>query len=148
MVVTLMSSDNKMYEIEENAANLMLTIKAAIEDTNGDDVIPISNVTGNILKLVIDYCKFNISDPSDDDRKKWEADYLKIDHETLFQLVIAANFLNCTILLDLTCKNIADQIRGKKTEEIRKHFNIKSDFTPEEEEEIRLENEWCENSFK
>ena len=29
-------------------------------------------------------------------------------------------------------------------EEIRKHFNIKNDFTKEEEEQVRRENEWCE----
>lgn len=33
---------------------------------------------------------------------------------------------------------------GKTPEEIRKTFNIKNDFTPEEEEQVRKENEWCE----
>ena len=35
-------------------------------------------------------------------------------------------------------------IKGKTPEEIRKTFNIKNDFTPEEEEQVRKENEWCE----
>uniref|UniRef100_A0A3Q7GMC4 SKP1 component dimerisation domain-containing protein n=1 Tax=Solanum lycopersicum TaxID=4081 RepID=A0A3Q7GMC4_SOLLC len=30
--------------------------------------------------------------------------------------------------------------KGKKPEEIRKEFDIKNDFTPKEEEEIRKEN--------
>jgi S-phase kinase-associated protein 1 len=34
--------------------------------------------------------------------------------------------------------------QGKTPEEIRKTFNIKNDFTPEEEEQVRKENEWCE----
>jgi hypothetical protein len=32
---------------------------------------------------------------------------------------------------------------GKTPEEIRKTFNIKNDFTPEEEEEVRKENQWA-----
>ena len=36
-------------------------------------------------------------------------------------------------------------IKGKTPEEIRAHFNIQNDFTPEEEEEVRRENAWCED---
>ncbi|KAK0575304.1 hypothetical protein LWI29_037009 [Acer saccharum] len=46
-------------------------------------------------------------------------------------------------LLDLTCQTVADMIKGKTPEEIRKTFNIKNDFTPEEEEEVRRENQWA-----
>lgn len=58
----------------------------------------------------------------------------------LFQ---AANYLNIKSLLDLTCQTVADMIKGKTPEEIRKTFNIKNDFTPEEEEEVRRENAWA-----
>ena len=33
--------------------------------------------------------------------------------------------------------------KGKTPEEIRKTFNIRNDFTPEEEEEVRRENQWA-----
>ena len=45
----------------------------------------------------------------------------------------AANYLDIKSLLDLTCKRVADMIKGKKPEEIRKEFNIVNDFTSEEE---------------
>ena len=53
----------------------------------------------------------------------------------------AANFLNIKDLLDLTCQTVADMIKGKTPEEIRKTFNIKN--TPEDEEEVRRENQWA-----
>ena len=34
-------------------------------------------------------------------------------------------------------------IKDKSVEEIRQTFNIKNDFTPEEEAEIRKENQWA-----
>jgi len=51
-------------------------------------------------------------------------------------------YLNIRNLSDLTCQTVADMIKGKTPEEIHKTFNIKNDFTPEEEE-VRRENQWA-----
>ncbi|KAB8349625.1 hypothetical protein FH972_023644 [Carpinus fangiana] len=57
----------------------------------------------------------------------------------------AANYLDIKALLDVGCKTVANMIKGKSPEEIRKTFNIQNDFTAEEEEQIRRENEWAED---
>ena len=49
-------------------------------------------------------------------------------------------------LLDLTCAKVASMIKGKTPQEIRETFNITNDFTPEEENQIREENKWCEEA--
>ena len=41
------------------------------------------------------------------------------------------------IYSDVGCKTVANMIKGKTPEEIRKLFNIVNDFTPEEE--VRLD---------
>ena len=46
------------------------------------------------------------------------ADLLRADPQ-------AANYLNIKTLLDLTCKTVADMIKGKTPEEIRKTFNVR-----------------------
>ena len=80
----------------------------------------------------------------EDEKNIWDKDFVKVDDETLFNLILAANYLDIKSLLDLTCKTVADEIKGKTPEEIRIRFNIKNDFTPEEEEEVKRENAWCE----
>ncbi|KAJ1649104.1 hypothetical protein IWQ61_009701 [Dispira simplex] len=75
----------------------------------------------------------------------WDHDFCKMDQGTLFELILAANYLDIKPLLDLTCFAVANMIRGKEPEEIRRTFNIKNDFTAEEEEWVKRENEWCED---
>ncbi|KAJ1926562.1 hypothetical protein IWQ60_003678 [Tieghemiomyces parasiticus] len=76
---------------------------------------------------------------------EWDREFCKVDQGTLYELILAANYLDIKPLLDLTCLTVANMIRGKRPEEIRKTFNIKNDFTPEEEEIVKKENEWCED---
>eukprot|EP00213_Chloropicon_mariensis_P002093 CAMPEP_0197482784 /NCGR_PEP_ID=MMETSP1309-20131121/56537_1 /TAXON_ID=464262 /ORGANISM="Genus nov. species nov., Strain RCC998" /LENGTH=203 /DNA_ID=CAMNT_0043025339 /DNA_START=369 /DNA_END=980 /DNA_ORIENTATION=+ len=151
--VTLKSSDDETFEVEQEVANMSETIKNLIEDAAADnDVIPLPNVSGKDLGKVIEYCKFKVSSKkknsdgvlmSEDEVKNWETEFVKVDQGTLFQLILAANYLNIKDLLDLTCFTVASMIRGKSPEEIRKAFNIKNDFTPEEEEEVRREHQWA-----
>ncbi|XBI77143.1 hypothetical protein VPH35_070305 [Triticum aestivum] len=159
-MVTLKSSDGEEFEVEEAVAMESQTIRHMIEDDCADNGIPLPNVTSKILSKVIEYCNKHVqAKPADaaaagaaapdaaappaEDLKNWDAEFVKVDQTTLFDLILAANFLNIKGLLDLTCQTVADMIKGKTPEEIRKTFNIKNDFTPEEEEEIRRENQWA-----
>ena len=56
------------------------------------------------------------------------------DQETLFNLILAANYLDIKGLLNVSCWKVGDMIRGKTPEEIRKTFNIKNDL-PEKDEQ-------------
>ncbi|GFR46832.1 hypothetical protein Agub_g8468 [Astrephomene gubernaculifera] len=151
--VKLMSSDAQMFEVDEDVAFQSQTVKNLVEDAGTDDAIPLPNVSGRILAKVIEYSKYHVEAEkkgadekpakSEEDVKRWDEEFVKVDQATLFDLILAANYLNIKGLLDLTCQTVAQMIKGKTPEEIRKHFNIKNDFTPEEEEEVRRENQWA-----
>nr|XP_058935597.1 S-phase kinase-associated protein 1-like [Kogia breviceps] len=55
-----------------------------------------------------------------------------------------ANDVDIKDLLDVTCKTVADMIKGKTPEEIQKTFNIKNDFTEGEAAQVCKESQWCE----
>lgn len=152
--LTLRSSDGEVFEVEETVAMESQTIRNLIEDDCTADGIPLPNVTGRILAKVIEFCKKHVESAArkpddggdrvaDEELKGWDAEFVKVDQATLFELILAANYLNIKSLLDLTCETVADMIKGRTPEEIRKTFNIKNDFTAEEEEEVRRENQWA-----
>ena len=115
------------------------------------------NVDSKPLKKVIEYCEYHHNNPAEEIEKPlkgkiedvicdWDKKFLEIDQSLLIELIMAANYLNIKDLLDLTCAKVASMIKGKSPEQIREMFGIENDFTPEEEEKIREENKWCEES--
>jgi len=156
MLVKVTSSNDQEFEIEREIAEQSVTIKNMLDDLGEtDQPIPLPNVNSKILQKVIEYCKYHHEHPTPaseekekekrtDDIIPWDAEFCRVDQATLFELILAANYLDIKPLLDLTCKTVANMIKGKSPEEIRKTFNIKNDFTPEEEEQVRRENSWCE----
>ncbi|CAN0892040.1 SKP1-like protein 4 [Linum grandiflorum] len=78
-----------------------------------DGAIPLDNVTGSILSKVIKYCHIHTSASVEADKLR------KWDQKAAYM------------------------ISGKTMEEMHKIFNIKNDFTPEVEADIRIENRWA-----
>jgi len=157
--VRLITSDNQDMTVDRQVAERSILIKNLLEDLGGDndEAIPIPNVNEPVMKKVLEWCEHHRNDPpasQDDDsdsRKKstdideWDQKFMQVDYEMLFEIILAANYLDIKALLDVGCKTVANMIKGKSPDEIRKTFNIQNDFTPEEEEQIRRENEWAED---
>ncbi|XP_071702789.1 SKP1-like protein 1A [Rutidosis leptorrhynchoides] len=148
--IVLKTSDGEIYEVDVAVATQSTTIKNLIDDGCADSAIPLPNVSSEILTKIIEYCKKHVEPENDnakvseDDLKAFDSEFVKdADYGTIFELILAANYLNIKGLLDLTCQTIADSIKDKMPEDIRDIFKIKNDFTPEEEEEVRRENAWA-----
>lgn len=146
-MIKLQSSDEQEFEVEKEVIKMSGTVNNLINDIGSDHPIPLPNVSGKTLAKVIEYCKYHYGKPIPEktsDIEPWDLKFCEMEQSDLFELILAANYMDVSLLLDLTCKTVANMIKGKKVEEIRKIFNIQNDFTPEEEEQIRKENEWCE----
>ncbi|KAH9120910.1 hypothetical protein LEN26_010901 [Aphanomyces euteiches] len=72
-------------------------------------------------------------DEIEDVVEKWDLDFINTTYEMIFELILAANYLNIKSLLELACARMSGVMFGKTPEEIREMFGIKEQFTPEEE---------------
>lgn len=79
-----------------------------------DNPIPLPNVSSNVLKKVLEWCEHHKKDPEpptttsddlDDSRKKtteisdWDQKFIQVDQEMLFEIILAANYLDIKPLL-------------------------------------------------
>jgi S-phase kinase-associated protein 1 len=154
----LQSQEGQIFEVEDSVACKSQLIKNMVEDSGTDEEIPLPNVKSEVLEKVIEYCR-HYKDISPEEIKKplpsanlsevvpaWDASFVELPQEMLFELILAANYLDIKGLLDLTCAKVASMIKGRSPEEIRRTFNIENDFTPEEEAQVREENRWAEEA--
>jgi S-phase kinase-associated protein 1 len=158
-LVHLVSQEGEQFEVPLDVATMSELVKTMYDSEQPEDEVqemPLPNVKSSILSKVIEFFNHYKEDPMTEIEKplkssnmnevvqEWYADFVNVDQETLFELILAANFMDVKPILDLTCATVASMVKGKTPEEIRQHFNIVNDFTPEEEAQIREENKWCE----
>lgn len=71
-------------------------------DDDEEEVVPLPNVNSAILKKVIQWATYHKDDPpppEDDENKEkrtddissWDADFLKVDQGTLFELILVSD---------------------------------------------------------
>ena len=121
--------------------------------------MPLSDVKSAVLAKVIEFCKHHVDQRLPEIEKplrsnnlaeivpEWDAKFVDdLAQETLFELILAANYMDIKPLLDVACAKVAALIRNKTPEQIRRAYNIRNDFTPEEEAQIIEENKWAEEA--
>ncbi|CAF0914131.1 unnamed protein product, partial [Didymodactylos carnosus] len=65
-----------------------------------------------------------------DDISEWDKEFIKqftVEEGTLFDIIMAANYLDIKALLAVGCKTIANMVRGKNSDQVRQMFNISYD---------------------
>ena len=118
--IQLQSSDGEIFTVDVEIAKQSVTIKTMLEDLGmgnpeEEEGVPLPNVNAAILKKVIEWAQYHKNDPpppEDDENKEkrtddissWDSHFLKVEQSTLFELILAANFLDIKPLLDLTCE--------------------------------------------
>jgi S-phase kinase-associated protein 1 len=163
--VTLISNDLKKITILQKIAKSSVLINTILNDDDDDDddynennipQIELANVSNDILLKVVEFITYHHENGPMKEIEKplksqnleevvsnWDTNFVSLEYEKLFELILAANYLDIKSLLDLTCAKVATIIKGKSPEDIRKTFNIVNDFTPEEEAQVREENKWA-----
>lgn len=149
--------------MEISAISKSVIVKAMLDDLGmgldptiavEKEVIPLPSINELCMEKVIEWCELHKDDPPppapmpgeedlmifNDEISDRDKDFLKMEDSVLFDLILAANYLDIKGLLDLTTTHVAHMIVEARTPEgIRKRFNIKNDLTPDDLKKIEAE---------
>lgn len=84
---------------------LSVAVDLGVEDDD-EEPVPLPNVNAAILRKVIAWCTYHKDDPpppEDDENKEkrtddicsWDAEFLKVDQGTLFELILVRHSVYC-----------------------------------------------------
>ncbi|KAI1732716.1 hemolysin-III related domain-containing protein [Ditylenchus destructor] len=154
----LVSKDGQKFEVDLDVIRQSTTLnnmfnELGMDGFNADDVndpIPLPNINGAMLKKIVEWCIYHKDDPPLTEEREcemrskpiphWDAQFLKLDQNAFFELVIAANYLDVPSLSHALNRAIRDMIYDKSADEIRVMFNIRNDFGLEEDISESAEN--------
>jgi len=134
--VKLISKDKKEFTVEKKFAQISTLVKTTLEQDKSATEVPIPGVTSAILAKVIDYMEHHkgteppiIPKPLRSKEMKmvcsdpWDATYIdKVDdvsRQDLYDLILAANYMDIKSLLHLGCAKVASLIKGQPLEKIK-----------------------------
>eukprot|EP00467_Chlorarachnion_reptans_P017120 CAMPEP_0114518906 /NCGR_PEP_ID=MMETSP0109-20121206/18698_1 /TAXON_ID=29199 /ORGANISM="Chlorarachnion reptans, Strain CCCM449" /LENGTH=184 /DNA_ID=CAMNT_0001699567 /DNA_START=235 /DNA_END=789 /DNA_ORIENTATION=+ len=149
--ITICSKDKKKYKMPKKAARMSKLIRTTIEGDSSCNEIDLFHIEGDIVEKIVDYMKYHSTvRPREIDRPlksnrmtdlvdSFDAKFCDVEQEVMFKLLLAANYMDIKPLLLLMCAKVATLLKGRGPAEIRRTFNIRDDYTPEEEEEVRNE---------
>lgn len=146
--VKLRTSDNKRFTLTKSQAFCSNALRRMIDVrpntiSASDEYINLQTVSSSMLKKVIEWCQMyqrcqneEIELQSTDGFKEF---FKSLPEQKLFELMHVSNYLDIESLFDACCRTVAKQWEGKRVEDIRKMYNIKCDFTPDEEHQMLME---------
>ena len=150
--VTLVSNDGVEVQATLTAVKKCVTLSTMLEvldeSKTANQAIPVPGVDGETLRAVIEWCEQDI--PKFEEAATEIPELVNNFHRNVvpngdlfFKLIDAANYLEIEVLLQYALHQLARTIEPMSTEEMREYLNIKNDFTPEEEAELRRSHAWA-----
>jgi len=140
-MLKLNSKDGKSYTVERKHAFISNLIKTGLENDDKADEFPVPGVTSAVLEKVVEYLSHHkgteppiIEKPlrskvmRDVCSDKWDAEYIDRIGETrqlLYDLILAANYMDIKGLLHLGCAKVASLIKGQPLEKIKEILDPK-----------------------
>lgn len=159
-IIYLKSKEGELVTVKSKDASISILIKTIIEGDKQaglkeDYAIPLSLVSTNHLKLIVEYMTYHNGEDTDIPpqpvrstdmykvcKNPKDAEFCnnlvetknnEVDLNQLFEIILVANYLDMKALLYKLCAKVATQLKGKDSSEIPKILESVSKFRNNDE---------------
>lgn len=153
--ITIVTKDGDNLTMPKDVAKINRLFESIIEEGyDGELQIPAPMVATKDMAKVIEFCIYYDANPFPPIRKPiqskfenivedtWYNHFLSISRNDLFDLIMAANYLDNQPLLDIACTKVATIIKGKSPTEIREFLSLENDLSQQEEADAKNYHSW------
>ena len=167
----VITEEGDVHKVPIEVLNHFGMIKSMLESVDSqqfDDVIHLKTISCKCFKLILDWIDQHQDVEPDqatpvvhqalptvqkmpNDRRvdtipEQDFNFIsRLRKSEVFELMEACNYLQLELLIEYLCKLVAQWLEKLTVEQVWQEFNIKSDFTPEENERIKHENDWADD---
>ena len=125
--VKIETSDGKVFVIDAEIARMSHLITKMLELTESDDEpVQLPKVSSRIMEKIIAWAEHHKDDLTFRGGRDveflrtrplplWDEAFLEVDRPVLFELVMAANFLDIKLLVLFACKKLANLIQSQRS---------------------------------
>lgn len=152
-IVHLKSKEGELFEVDAEVACMSGRIRSLLmkgeEQTKEFISFPLKS---HVVSKVIEYCKHHREHPPHEIRtplesdnlqacgaSRWDAAFVTVDKDTLFELMVAGSCMEIPSLFMLTSAKVAITTGRKSSRKLRMDFKMSNDLSAREEAELRRE---------
>lgn len=138
--VVLITQDGKCFTIPKRVASMSKVFDDALRNDDKATELPVPNVSGDIMDLIIQFMTHHdgvhppiIEKPlrskfiKEVVKDPWDAtfiDQIGDVRQKLYDLILAANFMDCKSLLHLGCAKVASLIKGQPLDKVKEILDV------------------------
>ena len=125
MSFKLQSSDGVIFTVDAATVKQMVTIQTMIdhEEEDSDEVTPVPTVEAQVLEKIIQWTNYHQFDHEKTGNTAWYIQYFNVELTKIFEVIIAADYLEIKTLLNESCRNVLINNEWKIIEDAASSFH-------------------------